>query len=171
MGDYLRLSAARTLTTTVEEDPNRRRGQQLRQNMEGFTLLRRRLREANGGNREFEKQYSRLQEVLQIVLLRLSNGFSDQVDQVVAIGEWTDEGIDLRNLPFDDIILGIVSRSARLSYDLHRRLAQDVFTDLRDDDIVIQFHLETQAERRRPASLVNVTNQQERTSIVLLDRA
>jgi hypothetical protein len=67
--------------------------------MEGFALLRDRLREANGNNRDFDSQYGRLLEVLQTILLRLVNGCKDQIEQVLAIGEWAESGTDLRNSP------------------------------------------------------------------------
>lgn len=167
---FFKPSGADVLREQLERSVSRQRGQQLRPNMEGFALLRDRLREANSRNRAFEQQYTRLQEVLQTVFLRLVTDFSDRIDQVVTIGEWADEGIDLRNLPYDDIVLGIVTRSARLSFDLQWQLAGDVFTDLRDEDIVVQFHLETQAKRRQLTSLAEATDQSGQTSIVLLDR-
>jgi hypothetical protein len=84
--------------------------------MEGFALLRDRLREANGNNRDFDSQYGRLLEVLQTILLRLVNGYKDQIEQVLAIGEWAESGTDLRNSPYDDIVLDIVLRQDR-SFD------------------------------------------------------
>jgi hypothetical protein len=83
----------------------------LRIDREGFALLRDRLREANAGNPQFELQHQRLVALLQTALRRLESGFGDQIELVVADGDWARYGIDLRNLPFDDVVL--LNRRAR----------------------------------------------------------
>jgi hypothetical protein len=119
----------------------------------GLALLGDRLREANGANPEFASQYTRLLEVLQLALLRLKNGFGDRIERVLAVGDWAGEGIDLRNLPYDDIVLDIVLRSDERPFNLYVQLADDVFTGLRDEDILVQFRLLTLPEWQHAVSL------------------
>lgn len=71
----------------------------------GIARLRDLLVHANAANPEFENLYHRLLDVLQTVFRRLVNTFPDQIERVIAVGDWAREGIDLRNLPYDDIIV------------------------------------------------------------------
>lgn len=118
----------------------------LRVDREGFALLRERLREANTANPQFDPQQERLVAVLEEVLRGLTAEFADQIERVVADGDWARYGIDLRNLPFDDVVLLIVLRERERPFSLYWRIADRVFTDLQDDDVLVQFRLATREE-------------------------
>ena len=115
----------------------------LRVDRDGFALLRERLRAANSANPQFDVQYQRLIELLQTVFRRLESEFGDQIERVVADGDWARYGIDLRNLPFDDVVLLIVVRRRERPFSLYWEIADRVFTTLDDKDVLIQFRLET----------------------------
>ena len=100
----------------------------------GLALLHERLREANSANPQFGTQYLRLSEVLQTVLLRLEEGYGDHIERVMAVGEWAEAGIDLRNLPYDEVVVEIVVRTGDLPFTLYWQLAETVFADLHDED-------------------------------------
>ena len=138
---------------------------------EGFALLRDRLRDANSANPTFDSQYGRLMEVLQTTLLRLNKGFGDQIERVLAVGDWAREGIDLRNPPYDDIVLDIVLRSAERPFTLYMQLAEEVFNDLHDEAILVQFRLTTLPEWQRALSLAQAEGREEALGITLLGRA
>lgn len=121
---------------------------QLRIDPEGFALLRERLEAANDSNPSFAKQYQRLVEVLQTVFWRLERRFGGVVDRVEAVGEWAEEGVDLRNLPYDDVVLDIILRTGQPSFSLYRKIAAEVFSELNDDDIFVQFQLKGSGSRR-----------------------
>src|SRR5713226_4331766 len=95
----------------------------LRLNPEGFALLGDLLKEANSNNTHFETQYSHLRDVLQIVLWRLESDFGEQIERVMAIGDWARYGIDLRTLPYNDVIIQIVLRSAERPFRLYQQIA------------------------------------------------
>ena len=118
-------------------------------NLEGLALLRARLRAANSDNPEFDAQWSRLLSALNTALERLHGTFGPQIERVVAAGDWAREGIDLRNLPFEEVVLRIVLRSPDRPYALYRQVAREVFADLDDEAPLIQFTLETLPEWRR----------------------
>ena len=118
----------------------------IRVDLEGLALLRDRLRGANTNNPHFETQYARLTEVLQAMLRRLESRFMDQIEHVAAVGDWARYGIDLRNLPCDDIVVLIVVRSPERPFSLYLEIADQVFADLGDEDILVQFRLETVTE-------------------------
>jgi len=168
---FFKLSGADALRERLEVSSRARGEGPLRPNMEGFALLRDRLREANGNNRDFDSQYGRLLEVLQTILLRLVNGYKDQIEQVLAIGEWAESGTDLRNSPYDDIVLDIVLRSQDRSFDFYWQLAEEVFTDVRDEDVVVQFQVSTISEWQQAVSLPPAEGRPEGSGIMLLGRA
>lgn len=125
----------------------------LRLDLEGLARLHDQLRAANADNPDFDSQYGHLLTILQTVLLRLEIEFGDQIERVVAAGEWAGEGVDLRNLPYVDVLLDIVVRGAERPFDLYWRVAETVFANLRDDDILVQFHLITMPEWQRAVAV------------------
>jgi hypothetical protein len=161
-------SKADELRTTIEKQHSFQAGPPLRLDLEGITTLRNRLREANTQNKKFEIQYNRLQEILKTILWRIKSNFEDQVEQVLAVGDWSTEGIDLRNLPFDDIRIHIVLRSDNRPFELYQQIAEDVFADLDDDDIFFQFQLDKLSSWRR--SLEIARQQESELGISLLAR-
>lgn len=106
--------------------------------------------------------------MLQTILLRLVNGYKDQIEQVLAIGEWAESGTDLRNSPYDDIVLDIVLRSQDRSFDFYWQLAEEVFTDVRDEDVVVQFQVSTISEWQQAVSLPPAEGRPEGSGIMLL---
>lgn len=143
----------------------------LRADLEGIALLRDRLRSANRGNATFNAQYARLIEVLQAILRRLETEFGDQVDRVMAVGEWARAGIDLRILPCDDIVLLIVVRTSERPFALYLQIADQVFTNLGDEDILAQFRLETHAEWKQAEEMARESGNANDLGIPLLVRA
>ena len=142
----------------------------LRVNPEGFALLGDLLKEANGNNTHFETQYSRLRDVLQIVLWRLESHFGEQIERVMAIGDWARYGIDLRILPYDDVVIQIVLRSSERPFKLYQQIAQVAFADLNDEDILVQFRLVTLPEWQHAESLAKANGREEVLGITLLGR-
>ncbi len=142
----------------------------LRVNPEGFALLGDLLKEANSNNTHFETQYSHLRDVLQIVLWRLESNFGEQIERVMAIGHWARYGIDLRTLPYDDVVIQIVLRSAERPFKLYQQIAQVAFTDLNDEDILIQFRLVTLQEWQHAEALAKANDREEVLGITLLGR-
>lgn len=128
----------------------------LRRNPEGMALLRDRLQASNRSNMQFESQYQTLREVLDTILTRLKERFEDQIEQVQAVGEWAEDGIDLGDLPLHDVLLQIVTRSNERSFGLYLAIAHEVFGDLRDQDILVQFSLLTRPEWQRAQQLAQV---------------
>lgn len=167
---FFRPSQADTLRERLER--RHPQGEQLlRPNLEGFALLRDRLREANRDNHGFDTRYGQLLIVLQTVLLRLTTDFDEQIERVLASGDWASEGIDLRNLPYDDVVLDIVLRMDERPFALYMQLAEAVFTDLHDEDILVQFRLETLPEWERALALARASGREEALGIPLLSRA
>jgi hypothetical protein len=177
VSDYKQLrlffwpSRAEALRERIEQRYRQRQGRSLRPDLEGLTLLRDRLREANATDSDFETQWSRLQALLQTALLRLMDSFRDQIECVLAIGEWAADGIDLRNLPFEDVVLGIVLRGDERPFELYWQLADEVFADLRDDNVMVQFQLITGSEWERAVALARPEDRTETLGIPLLSRA
>jgi len=170
----LRLFFRPSQADTLRERLERRHPQDerpLQPDLEGFALLRDRLREANRDNRGFDAQYGQLLTVLQTVLLRLTTDFDEQIEQVLASGDWASEGIDLRNLPYDDVVLDIVLHGDERPFTLYVRLAETVFTDLHDEDVLVQFELKTLPEWRRALTLARARGREEDLGIPLLSRA
>ncbi len=109
-------------------------------------------------------------EVLQTILLRVASSHGDDIDQVLAAGDWVVEGIDLRGLPYDEVMLHVVLRAGEQTFALHRQIAEDVFTDLGDDDILVQFRLETLSEWERTESRARAAGREAMFGITLLSR-
>jgi hypothetical protein len=76
----------------------------------------------------------------------LQDKFGDLVERLVAVGDWAIWGVDLRTLPYEEVILLIVLRSAERPLNLYLEIADGVFTDLDDKDILVQFQLATLPE-------------------------
>jgi hypothetical protein len=109
---------------------------------EGFARLRNLLDAATGGDRAtFEALFARLQEVLREILTRLEHEFAGQIDRVLAAGEWGERGIDLRNLPYDEVVLLIVLSGETRPFERYQQIANRVFADLHDGDVFVQFAL------------------------------
>jgi len=143
---------------------------QLRLDEEGIAQLRARLREANSDDREFDARFDRLMDVLRVVLTRLEHGYGDEIERVMAVGDWAQDGIDLRALPYDGVIIHIVLRSDERPFDLYWRIAGGIFDNLHDEDIFVQFELETSPEWRRAMSVARTNGQEEALGIPLLIR-
>ena len=158
------------LREQVEERHQRQDERSLLPDLEGLALLRDRLREANRANPDFDEQYGSLLAVLQTVLLRLQVDFGDQIERVLAVGDWAQEGIDLRNLPYDDVLLDIVLNSAERPFPLYVEIAEKVFNDLHDEDILVQFQLETLPEWQHAVSVARATGREGGLGIPLLTR-
>lgn len=143
----------------------------LRVDREGFALLRDRLREANAANPQFDLQHQRLVALLHTVFRRLESEFGDQIELVVADGDWARYGIDLRNLPFDDVVLLIVVRGRERPFSLYWEIADRVFTKLDDKDVLIQFRLATRDEWETDSTFARQRGVSEALGIPLLARA
>ncbi len=143
----------------------------LRVDLEGIALLRDRLRESNAVNPRFEPQQERLFEVLQAALRRLEAELGDTIERVVAVGDWARYGTDLRNLPFDDVMLLIVVRQRERPFSLYLHVADRVFADLGDDDVLVQFRLATLEEWRAGAESARQRGVPDALGIPLLARA
>ncbi len=129
------------------------------------------LSNANADNPHFEAQYTHLQDVLQTVFERLEKSFNELTEQVVGVGDWTLFGIDLRGLPYEDVIIQIVLNSSERPFRLYQHLAQEVFINLQDEDIHIQFRLVTLQEWQHAESLIKVNGQENTLGITLLSRS
>lgn len=165
-----RPSRADEIRDWIEHNQTRHGRKPLRINPEGFALLADLLSDANNDNPRFEIQYSRLQDVLQTVFERLEMSFDEQIERVIGVGDWTRLGIDLRNLPYDEVIIEIVLNSLERSFRLYQQLTQEVFTDLHDEDIHVQFRLLTSQEWQHAESLAKVSGQENMLGITLLSR-
>jgi len=142
----------------------------LRPNYEGLALLYERLRSANEGIREFEKLWSRLLSVLKVVSQRLVDGFESQIERVLAVGAWAQHGIDLRNTPFEDILLQVVLSSDDRPLSLYQGIAEKAFGNLDDQEILIQFHMLTSSEWKHAMALAKLRQQEDVLGISVLDR-
>jgi hypothetical protein len=142
----------------------------LRPDFEGITLLLDRLREANADNSQFESQVGLLLDVLNTMLHRLTDYRGDIVDQVRAVGEWAQEGIDLRNVPFEDILVHIVIRAEERPFELYQEISQRVFSNLNDDEILLQFHLVTLPEWQHTVSVAQLRGREDILGVPLLTR-
>ncbi len=107
-----RPSRADEIRDWIEHNQTKHRRRGLHINPEGFALLTDLLSETNEDNIHFEEQYAHLQDVLQTISERLEMRLGELVERVVGVGEWTHFGIDLRNLPFEDIVIQIVLNSS-----------------------------------------------------------
>jgi len=142
----------------------------LQLNPEGFAFLGDLLREANSGHARFEAIYSHLKDTLKIVLLRLESDFEEQIERVMAIGDWANYGIDLRNLPYDDVVIQIILRSSERTFKLYQQIAEEVFSDLGDEDILVQFRLVTLEEWQHAELLAKADGKEAILGITLLSR-
>jgi hypothetical protein len=133
--------------------------------------LRDRLREANAANPQFELQHQRLVALIQTVFRSLESEFGDQIELVVADGDWARYGIDLRNLPFDDVVLLIVVRGRERPFSLYWDIADRVFADLHDDDVILQFRLATKEEWETDLASARQRGVSDALGIPLLARA
>jgi hypothetical protein len=165
-----RPSRADEIRNWIEHDQTKNGRKPLRISPEGFALLADLLSEVNSDNPRFETQYSRLQDVLQTIFERLEMSFDEQVERVIGVGDWTRLGIDLRNLPYDEVIIEIVLNSSERPFRLYQQLAQEVFSDLHDEDIHVQFRLLTLQEWQHAESLAKVSGQENLLGITLLSR-
>ncbi|MBA3450928.1 MAG: hypothetical protein H0T18_06935 [Chloroflexia bacterium] len=148
-----------------QDEPN-----PLRVDREGIALLRDRLRESNTSNPEFELRQRRLFAVLDEALRRLQTEFAGSIERVVAVGDWARYGLDLRNLPFDDVVLLIVLRERERPFSLYLQIADRVFTDLGDEDILVQFRVATLQEWRAGTESAQQRGAPEALGILLLAR-
>jgi hypothetical protein len=165
-----RPSHADTIRDWIEHRQARLDDQRLRLNPEGFALLSDLLSEANSSNTHFETQYSRLRNVLQTILWRLESSFGEQIERVMAVGEWARYGIDLRNLPYDDVVVQIVLLSSERPFKLYQQIAEEVFNDLPDEDILVQFRLLTLPEWQHAEDLAQAEGREQALGITLLGR-
>lgn len=166
-----RPSQADRIRENIENRQQRADRRPLRLNPEGFALLRDLLSEANNGNPQFETLYKRLQDVLRTALWHLESGFEEQVEHVMAVGDWVRYGIDLRDLPYDDVIIQIVLRSSERPFKLYQQLAQEVFADLQDEDVFVQFRLMTLPEWQHVETFAQAKGHEEALGITLLSRS
>ncbi len=170
----LRLFFGRSRADELRDRLERRsaeRGQwPLRPDLEGIGVLLDRLWEANGENRQFAAQRAQLMGVLQEIFDRLRGGFEDHIELVTAIGDWARYGADLRGLPYEDVVIQIVLRTNERTYDLYQRLADEVFSGLEDEDIFVQFRLETRNEWRHAQEVARVRGSEDALGIPLLSR-
>jgi len=113
---------------------------------EGFALLKAVLSRATPDTTAFTSLFLHLCTVLNQVLARIERELGEQVVAVMASGEWARCGIDLRNLPYDAVVLALLLHGAERPFDLYQRVAKTVFTELEDGDILIQFRLMTRPE-------------------------
>lgn len=169
----LRLFFQRSKVDEIRENIQERADLQeksLHPNLEGITLLLDRLRNANENNNKFESQSHKLLEVLNTMLHSLSDYREGLIEQVRAVGEWAQYGVDLRNVPFEDIIVQIILRSEERPFELYQEIAQKAFSSLNDGDILLQFHLATLPEWRHFQETARLRNQEDALGIALLDR-
>lgn len=164
-------SLADKIRESIERHQEHYNRKSLDVNPEGFALLHDILEEVNKNNPQFEKLYSRLQEVLQTILWRLESDFEPQIERVVASGDWVRYGIDLRNLPYDDVNIQIVLSASDRPFSLYQQIASIVFTDLRDEDIFVQFGLLTFQEWQHAESLSFDEDRERVLGITLMDRS
>ena len=89
----------------------------------------------------------------------------------MAVGEWAEAGIDLRNLPYDEVVVEIVVRTGDLPFTLYWQLAETMFADLHDEDVLVQFRLETIEGWQRAAVLAHARGRNDALGVPLLTRA
>ncbi len=166
-----RPSRADEIRDWIEHNQTKHGRKPLRINPEGFALLADLLSDANNDNPQFEAQYSRLQSVLQTIFERLEMSFDEQIERVIGVGDWTHFGIDLRNLPYDEVVIEIVLNSSERPFRLYQQIAQEAFIDLHDEDIHVQFRLITLPEWQHAESLAKLNGQENVLGITLLSRS
>lgn len=134
--------------------------EQLRLDEKGIALLYTRLRDATGAGPDLDVRFDRLMCVLRTILGRLGDEFGDQIERVLAVGEWAVDGVDLCILPYDDITLLIVLRSTERPFDMYWRIAEKAFDGLRDENVFVQFDLDTLPEWQRAVSLARANGRE-----------
>ncbi|MGH2353801.1 MAG: hypothetical protein ACRDI2_06410 [Chloroflexota bacterium] len=110
-------------------------------------------------------------DVLELVLRRLERGFGEAIERVLAVGEWAREGIDLRSLPYEEVVIQIVLRGDERPLSLYWQIADQAFAELADEDILVQFTLETLPEWQHAATLARMEGQDDLLGVQLLTRA
>ncbi len=139
--DELRESMERRVDPRAESAP-----QPLRLDLDGIALLDQRLIEANVANPQAMAQLEQLRDTLHTVLDGLRETYGDQIEVVAAVGDWATHGVDLRNAPWEELLLEIVLRSDERPFTLYRQIAEDVFADPPGGGLFLQFTLLTRPE-------------------------
>ncbi len=137
---------------------------------EGIARLGTLLKKATGDPAAFDLLFARLQEVLREVLGRLEHDFAEQIERVLAVGEWGRDGIDLRNLPYDDVVLLIVLSGDTRPLERYQEIATRVFADLHDEDVFVQFSLMSLPEWQRAEVFARVQAREEALGTLLWTR-
>ena len=128
--------------TLVAAENGRARGEErpLRVDEAGVARLRERLRMANRDNPDFEAQFERLMGVVSRALEKLRTGFGDEIELVVAIGEWAREGIDLRTLrEAEDVVLQIVTHDDENGMEFGVRLSEALHPEVFNRAFLLQY--------------------------------
>jgi DNA modification methylase len=169
----LRLFFQRSKADEIRESIEERevsQEQPLQPDYEGIALLLDRLRDANTENTGFKAQARKLLEILNSMLHNLQDYREGLIEQVRAVGEWAEFGIDLRNIPFEDVVVQIVLRSEDRPFDLYREIAQKVFGSLDDGDFLVQFRLVTLSEWVHAVEIAQLRQREDELGITLLAR-
>lgn len=140
---YLRIRGAFTVARVIrpidQGDPNEGdrelrllpAGRRLRVDEAGFRLLRERLERANGENPEFAAHRARLLEAVEGILDALRRDFADDIDRVLATGEWANKGIDLRHIgDAEDLVLTVVVNRDRPDHELNTRISSQIVASI-----------------------------------------
>lgn len=167
---FFQPSKADELRATIEAR-QQRQDIPLSINYEGVILLIDRLRNANTDNNKFGKQSEQLQEILRAALNGLKENFESQIEQVLAVGEWVESGVDLRELSFEETVLNIVLRSDERSFALYSEIASKVFANLDRSEMLLQFNLLTRREWEHSTRASQNTDGEQPPGITLLNRA
>lgn len=154
--DELRASMERRAGARPEPEPP-----PLRPSLDGIALLRERLAGANAENPRAAAHIERLLEVLHTVLFRLQTTYADRIQLVQAVGDWATQGIDLRNASWEELLLEIVLQGEERPFALYRQIAQDVFADLEDNGLFLQFTLLTLTEWQHTRSAARALGRDE----------
>lgn len=166
---FFQRSRADEIRERIEE---REAGQSrpLNPDFEGIALLLERLRIANADNRDFDKQSRQLLVVLNTMLHSLANYRDELIEEVRAVGEWAQFGIDFRNAAFEDVLVQIVLRSDERPFELYREISQKVFGNLDDGDLLVQFRLATLPEWEQATKVAQGKGSEDNLGILLLGR-
>ena len=137
---------------------------------EGIVRLGTLLKKATGDPAAFDPLFARLQEVLREVLGRLEHDFAEQIERVLAAGDWGRDGIDLRNLPYDDVVLLIVLSGDTRPFERYQEIATQIFADLHDEDVFVQFSLMSLPEWQRAEVFARAQAREEALGTLLWTR-
>lgn len=143
----------------------------LRPNYEGITRLLQRLEEVNKDNKHFKSQSTQLLNVLDTMLHRLTSYRGELVEEVRTLGSWAIEGIDLRNMPFEEVLVQVILNSDARPFELYQEISENAFVGLDDDEILLRFHLVTLPEWKQLQHISSVTRDDSLLGIPLLDRS